>query len=28
VLIIYIYYLLGKQRRVRSELAALGKGGS
>ncbi len=26
VLIIYIYYLLGKQRRVRSELAALGKG--
>jgi len=24
-LIIYIYYLLGKQRRVRSELAALGK---
>jgi hypothetical protein len=26
VLIIYIYYLLGKQRRLRSELAALGKG--
>lgn len=26
VLIIYIYYLLGKQRRVRGELAALGKG--
>ncbi|MGH7851722.1 MAG: hypothetical protein ACREOP_15620 [Thermodesulfobacteriota bacterium] len=26
VLIIYIYSLLGKQRRVRSELAALGKG--
>jgi hypothetical protein len=26
VLIIYIYYLLGKQRRLRGELAALGKG--